>query len=552
MQRSRKVLIFMSLLLAGSLLTACGPKTAPPAGENKTPAPAAAKKPAVGGELILIMEKDPDNFNSILSTTAYGDYVYSYTNSSLFEYTDKWEPKGHLAESWSFSPDNKTMTIKLRPGVKFHDGSDLTADDVVFTFKSIMDKDYTGPRRNNVKYIQEITAVDKTTVRVDLKEPNAAIFSHLITPILSKKAFEGVAVKDFDKAPATMKPMGSGPYKFVEYVRGQYVTLERNDNWFAKDLNAKEGVAAPFPKTVRYKIIPESATQQAALENGEVDVHTPEASAVGRMEKDMKDKFTFVNYERNGFGYISFNVERPHLNIKEVRQALDFALDKQSVIDGLMDGRAVIPAGPIPPVSWAYDPSIKARAYDVAKAKELIAKAGYKLNAQGIAEKDGQPLKLGFYASSGNSLIEGIALIAKKNWLAIGVDLDVQLMDFNAMMENYLKPGKFDVSFSGFTLSLDPDQSSLWHSTQVAGFNRGRYNSPKVDQLLEQGVRELDQNKRKPIYSEFQKVLQDDTPAIFVYANKYTDTISKKVKGGIRNFPGTGATDIYGWWVSEQ
>lgn len=559
MQRTRKFLATMALVVAGSLiLTACGPKDSKPTGTNngtdKPAETAKVMKPAVGGELLDVMQQDPDNFNPAFSSSAYGSQIYSLVYSTLFEYDDKWTPKGHLAESWSFSADNKIMTIKLRQGVKFHDGSELTADDVVFTFKTLMDKDYTGPRSTNVKNIADIkVGADKYQVIVEMKQPSAAIYSNLSTGILSKKAFEGVAVKDIPNHKVTMNPMGSGPYKFVEYVRGQYVTLERNDNWFMKDVQNQQGVATPLIKTYRAKIIPETATQQAALENGEVDVHTPDASNMARLEKDFKDKFNFFNYERNGWGYMTLNVTRPHLDNKLVRQAMDMALDKAAVISSLMDGRAVIPNGPIPPVSWAFDASIKARPFDVAGAKKLIEQAGYKLNAQGIAEKDGKPLKLTFYGTSGSPLIEGIALIAQKNWKQIGIDLEVQLMDFNAMTENFMKPGKFDVSFSGFSLSLDPDSgTALFHSTQVNAFNRGRFNNKKVDELLESGSKELDQNKRKAIYSEYQKIIVDEVPVIFVYSNLYTDVVAKKVKGGVRNFPGSGPTDIFKWWIEEK
>ncbi|HLN60603.1 MAG TPA: peptide-binding protein [Symbiobacteriaceae bacterium] len=548
MNRVRKFPLLMAVAVAASLvLTACGPKQA--ATPKQEPAATqTAKKPAVGGTMSFRMPKDPDNFNPILSSTSYGSYVHSLVYATLFEFDEKWEPKPYVAESWSASADGLTWTIKIKQGIKFQDGSDLTADDVVFTYKSIMDKDYTGPRASYVKSFKDISAPDKYTVKVDLKEPYAALLNNLNLGILSKKQFESTPVKDFDKNPVTMKPMGAGPYKFVEYVRGQYVTLKRNENWFMN----KEIPNAPYIDTITMKIIPEDATAEAALENGEIDVlPTPDPTNVSRLEKDFANKIGLYNYERNGWGYMTLNVTRPHLNDKLVRQALTYGLDRQSIIDSVMDGRAVIPAGPIPNVSWAYDPSIKAAPYDPAKAKQLLEQAGYKMNASGIMEKNGQPLKLTFYASSGSALIEGIGSIARKNWKEIGVDLDVQLMDFNAMMDNYLKPGKFDISFSGFSLGLDPDQMSMFHSSQVNGFNRGRYSNPEVDKLLEAGVKESDPAKRKAIYSDYQKKLVDDAPVILVYANKYTDAGSKKVKGVV-NVPGIGMSYMYRWYVNEQ
>jgi peptide/nickel transport system substrate-binding protein len=550
MNRARKLPLLLVLLIIGSLvLTACGPKATPSPTTPGTNAPAAAKKPAVGGELVMRAAKDPDNFNPILSSTSYGSMVYGYVYDTLFDYNDNWEPTPRLAASWELSNGNKTITIKLKQGVKFHNGDEFTADDVVWTYKTLMDKEYTGPRATNAKRIADIKALDKYTVQVDMSTPNAAILSDLNLGILDHNLFKDTPAKDLDKNPVTMKPVGTGPYKFGEYVRGQYVTMERNDNWYmSKELNG-----APFIKTVRIKIIPDDATAEAALEAGEIDELTPDPKDVARLEKDFKGKLNLFNWERNGWGYMTFNVTRPHLNDKLVRQALTYGLNRQAIIDTVMDGRAVIPTGPIPPVSWAADPSIKPFPYDVAKAKSLLEQAGYKLNAKtGIYEKAGAPLKLTFYGSSGSSLIEGIAAIAKKNWKDIGVDLDVQLMDFNAMMDNYLKPGKFDVSFSGFSLSLDPDQTSLFHSSQVQAFNRGRYNNPQVDKLLDQGVAEFDKAKRKAIYSEYQKILVDDAPALLVYANKYTDVVSNKVKGGVRNMPGFGVVDIFRWWITEQ
>ena len=552
MLRTRKFALVVSVLaLAATLLTACGPKQ--PAGGAAQGGTAPAKtsgKPAVGGEVTIRLPKDPDSLNPILSSSAYGSDVYSLVYDGLFEFNEKWEPVPSLAESYSVSPDGLTWTIPLKKGVKFHNGDEFTAEDVVFTLSSVMDKDYTGPRSSNVSAIKEIKATDKYTVTITLKEPYAPLLEDISLGIMDHNYMKGVSVKDMDKHESAFKPMGTGPYKFGEYKRGQYVTLERNENWF----NSQANGGAPFIKTVKYKIIPEDATAEAALENGEIDVlHTPDPKDVSRLEKDFAGKVSTVNYERNGWGYITFNVTRPHLSDKLVRQALTLGLDRQSIIDGLMDGRAVIPGGPIPPVSWAADSSIKPAAYDPAQAKKLLEQAGYKMGANGIYEKDGQPLKITFYGSSGSALIEGIASVARKNWKEIGVDVDVQLMDYNALLDNYMKPGKFDVTFSGMSLSLDPDQSGLFHSSAVNGFNRGRYANPKVDQLLEQGVKETDPAKRKAIYTEYQKLFVDDAPVIFVYANKYTDAVSSKVKGVV-NFPGSGATIsyLYKWYVNEQ
>lgn len=562
MFRARKVSALLGLLLAASLvLTACGPKSTTPAPSDpgKDPAPVAKKGPAVGGELMLRLDKDPDNFNPILSSTTYGYNVHSQVYARLFEFNEKFEPKPYVAKSWTPSDNGLTWTIKIHEGIKFHDGAELTADDVVFTLASIMDPGYKGPRKSSVTTIASVTAADKYTVVIKLKESFAPLFVNINYGILQKKLFEGTDVANFDTHPVTMNPVGAGPYKFVEYKRSQYVLLERNPNWF---FATGDWAGAPYIQTIHYKVIPDSDTALAALEAQEIDMTTPEGKDVAALKANYKGKLIPVDYERRGWGYIQFNTQKFPTSEKAVRQALTYAVDRQSVINAAMDGLAVIPGGPLPPVSWAADKSLVASAYDVKKAAQILEADGWKKNSKGIYEKNGQPLKLTFYGSTGSSLIEALASITHKNWSDLGVDIDVQLMDFNAMMDNYVKPGKFEVTFSGFTLGLDPDSlHAIFHSSNgqpnaqgmVNGFNRMRYTNAEVDRLLEDGRREVDVEKRKQIYGQAQRLIVEDAPVILMYANLYTDFHTAKVKGVV-NYPGSGAAVefIYRWYINEN
>lgn len=537
----------------GSVLSACGPhKSAPSSvsGSNTNPTNTATiKRPAVGGELNLILEEDPDNFNPIYSSSAYGGQIYSLVFATLFEFDATFTPTPMVAESWKATDDGLHYTIKIRQGIKFHDGGDLTADDVAFTLNTLMDPDYTGPRSASVVSVDKIYAPDLYTLQIDLKEPFAPIFTNINFGILQKKNFEGTPVKGFERHPiTTTHPIGAGPYKFVEYKRGQYVLLERNESWF---MSAQRD-GAPFITTLRFMIIPDPATAQAALENGEIDFLTPNAKEVARLRSDFAAKLQAIDYERNGWGYLLLNTQSEHLQDKLVRQALTYALDRPAIITGVLDNLGVIPAGPISSVSWAFDPALKPLPFDPAKAKALLEEAGYSMGPNGILEKEGKPFKLRYYSSASSTTSEGVAAIARKNWKDIGIDVEVQFMDYTAMNEQFLKPGRFDVSFAGIALGIDPDQYNQFHSSAVSGFNRGRYSNPRVDQLLEEGRREPNLEKRKAIYAEYQQILVDDAPVILLYANKYTDFVSTKVKGGIVTFPGVGATQPYRWYINEQ
>lgn len=568
MRKNRRFLGAAAVLMALSLvLAACGPKQSdPPAqtpseqpgGQTQTPSqPETPSGPKVGGELNLRLSQDPDSLNPILSSSAYGSMIYGLVYSSLFDFDLDWSPKGDLAEWWDTSEDGLTFTVKLREGVMFHNGVELTADDVVFTMKAIKHPDYTGPRAASLEPVEDIVAVDKYTVEFKLKEPFAPIFTNINYGILQAKLFEGSEIGDMENHPVSWNPVGTGPYIFKEYVRGQYALLERNPNWFRSE---EEG-GAPFIQTIRMKVIPDDQTALAALENGEIDLDTPPPSEVKRLLTEYEGKLIPVQYQRNGWGYIVINTTKPPLDDVRVRQALTHALDREAIIQGALDGEAVVPPGPIPPVSWAYKEDLKTLGYDPARAEQLLQEAGFTKGPDGIYQKDGQPLKLTLYATSGSSLIEALTTMARQMWQAVGIDVDVQLMDFNAMNENHLQPGKFDMAFQAFNLGLDPD--SLYHifhgslgkpnaAGLVTSFNRMRYDNPEVNRLLEEGRREFDPEKRKEIYGEAQQLIVNDAPVILMYSNIYTDFHTPRVKGVV-NFPGGGATldYLYKWWIEE-
>ena len=402
MRISRRAASLLSLLVvAGLALSACGPKQDPtPPGnnggaQNEQPAPSTGQ-PAVGGNLNLVLEKEPDSFNSILYTTAYGAEIVTQLYATLFEFNEKYEPTPYVAESWEMSEDQLTLSIKIREGIKFTDGTDLDAEDVAFTLEAIMHPDYTGARASSLRDVESIEVVDKHNLKIHLKKPSAPLLTNINYGILSKEAFEGYSIAEMEKAPASMDaPVGAGPYKLKEYVRGQYVVMERNPDWFMSEQYG----GAPFIETLTFKIIPDSQTALAALQNGEIDRLTPEASDVAMLETQFADKLTAYNWDRNGFGYMTLNNSKAPLDDKRVRQALTLGLDREAIITGVLEDRATIPPGPIPPISWAYDDSIEVLERDVEKAKQLLEEAGFVMNeSTGIYERDGEPLKLTFFA----------------------------------------------------------------------------------------------------------------------------------------------------------
>lgn len=497
------------------------PASAEESRRNQSPPAVEPKRPAVGGELVLPLLGEPDSFNPLLSATSFGSAINGHVYATLFEFNERWEPTPYIAETWQVSSDGLTWTIKLRKGIRFHDGSPLTAEDVAFTLNSVKDPAYTGPRAGNLKPVKAVTATDPLTVQIDLYEPYSPILTAINLGILSKDA------------PASPTPVGAGPYRFVEYRRGEAVVLERNPDWFMSEAHG----GAPFIETLQYRIFPsEDAALRAYVrrETDFVSVHPD------RMPSVPGWRSTVVEWERNGWGYFTFNTTRAPLNNPLVRQALTYGLDRQRMVEAEFGRMAVVPGGPISRLSWAFDESVKPLPYDPDKARDLLKLAGHTA-----------PLKL-TVRSAPSPLAQRIISRAKADWANIGVELSVEFIDFAKLTQQYLATGDFDLAYSGFNLGVDPDQFTLFHSSQTTAFNRARYSNPEVDRLLEEGRRESDPAKRKAIYGQFQRLVVADAPVLLLYTNRYNDFVSERVKGGIVAVPGAGASFVYRWWINEQ
>lgn len=554
---------FLVALVGGALvLSACGVKPAAPApSSTPSPAPSApgAKKPTIGGVFTDRIPSDPDLLIPYFGKSAYGGSVWGQVMGAggLLYINEKNEPEAYFAKSWKSSDDNLTWTFTLRDDVKFHDGKPLTADDVVFSYSIPMDKDYTGTSKSSFNVVKEVKALDPLTVQITLNEPFAPfLFTTVTSAIMPKHAVPaGTPVNDIQKLEFAKKPFGAGPYKFVEWKPGQYVELEANPDFFM----AKEG-KGPFVKTYRIKVIQETQTHMAALEAGEVDISSnTEPQFVERFKSEFKDKLKPYEWERNGFGYQTLNNEKWPTSDKVVRKAMSMALNKDAILKGPLDNKAKIPPGPIPPVSWAFDPNLKSTPFDPAAAKKMLDDAGYKPGPDGIRVKDGKRMVIDYYGSKGSALIEGIALQAKKDWTDLGMEVNVNFVDFNTLLANHMEPGNFHVTFSAFNLGVDPDSMyNIYHSSNakkndqglVKGNNVARYINPDVDKLLEDARKTFDIAKRKQLYSQFVAKIIDDAPHIWIYANLYTDFVNAKVKGVV-NRPGYGPSYLDRWWITE-
>ncbi len=497
---------------------------------SATAAPAAAT-PAItgqrGGTVRFPVGSDPVP-NPI---SAPGGLASIFGNKLMFNglirYNSKTlNPEGDLAESWSFSPDGKELTFKLRSGVKWHDGQPFTAEDVKFTFDTMLDTKITARFRSNIRGVTEARVVDPLTVVLKLSTPLPSLpiqlgYNVLMVP---KHILQGQDINtptEFLK-----KPIGTGPFKIVEYTPGSTLTVERNDAFH---------FGAPLLDRITLRVIPDINSQLAQMKSGELDfmlMEPDQAASIGGSNNIVIQNAAQVNYY-----FIAYNNSRPVFAEKEVRQALTMGLNREDIVKSILGGAARVANGPINPLlAWAYTDDVKQFPYNPEGAKQLLETAGWKVGAGGIREKNGLRLAFELIVDRGNTTRESTAALAQQQWRQIGAEVQINTMEFNASLDR-LQKFNYDAIVEWFITAPDPDLLAYYGTGGTSNF--WKYSNPQVDTLLDQARSEIDQTKRGALYKDFLKIIAEDQPLTFTYFPQEIRGLSSKLQNvlpvGIRD-----------------
>lgn len=534
MRTKRRWLAATLLAATTAVLAACGKTAQPPAGTPQQQAPA---QPVDGGTLNLSMYSAPKGiFNPVLYEDQYDANVIGLVFNGLLRLNSKLEWEPDLAESYTISPDNKTVTFKLRKDVKWHDGQPFTARDVAFTFKTILHPKYPGVRAGDymdivgaeeykagkAQDVAGIKVLNDYEISFTTKEPYAPILERLAFPIIPEHVFKDADVAKLADHPATKQPIGTGPFKFVQYKPDQYVELVRNEQYFR---------GKPHIEKIIYKIVNQEVAL-GQLQSGELD-YAPVRPADMQVLQNLPNVKV---YEQPSFGYqyMGVNHRNPILQDKRVRQALMYAINRQAIVDKLLGGHGTIMNSHMPPVSWAYDASqLNPYPYNPEKAKQLLAEAGWKeKNAEGYLVKDGKVLEFTLKYPSGNKVREQSATLIQDNLKQVGIKVNLEMMEFATLAKQVFDERKADLWLMGWVLSVDPDPAGIFLVTpdnkwaQVTGWDH-----PKNKELIEKGVRVLKVEERKPIYVEWAKLVNEELPYIFLYSQNDMVAVSTRVQG---------------------
>ena len=427
-----------------------------------------------------------------------------------------------LATSWKISKDGKRYTFKLRKEVEFHDGTPFNAAAVKFNFDRMLDKKNpyynTGPfpLAFFFKAIKETKVIDDHTVELILDKPYAPLLSNLAYPtglIVSPTAVKKEK-KDFGRY-----PVGTGPFKFAKWESNRMVVLERNPDYWG---------GAPKLNAVVFRPITDANTRVTELLSGGIDlmVEVPPDN-MGMFKKDPR----YTVYEQAGphLWFLILNMKEGPFTDKRMRQAVNYAINKQALVKNVLQGTATVATGPTPAAfAWAYNNKLKPYPYDPAKAKKLIKAAGY------------EGAKLTFYVTEGGSgMLNPIAMgtAIQADLAAVGLKVKIETYEWNTYLGkvNSGLAGKADMAEMAW-MTNDPDTLPYLALRRAAwpdqgGFNSGYYANPKVDRLLEEAREETDQAKRAKLYKKMQAIVYKDAPWAFIANWKQNAVSAANVKG---------------------
>jgi peptide/nickel transport system substrate-binding protein len=506
---------FLTLLLFSLFIVGCSSNSTTSEGTGSSGSDSGTNsgsettgEPKAGGELIVGIITDPVGLDphlaSAASTVRVIEHVYSGLLQQDVENYGSYLPD--LAKSWDISEDNKTYTFHLVQGVKFHNGREMTAEDVKYSIERIKDPALGSPRAYMFEKVESVNVIDDYTVEFKLSQPFSPLLSNLASSqnaIVPKEVVE-------EHGDLQNVAIGTGPFVFEKYTPQTEIVLTKNQDYYVEGL--------PYLDKITLKPIPDDTARTTALRTGTVDVieNVPQKDVL-TLEGD--SNVVVQGGPGTFYDYIGFNMNKEPFNDIKVRQAIATAVNRQEIVDiSLFGYGTVINGGPIPKGHWAHADFV-AYEQDLEKAKSLLAEAGY---------PDGfkATIKVGAEYKSQVS----IAQVVKEQLQPLGIEIEVQPTEWGLFLDQWNKK-EFDMVVLGWIGAVDPDDwlYAQFHSGE--DWNAYGLADPVIDELLEKGQAVTDQSERKEIYQEAQQLIAEQAPYVFLHVNDQYDGLSPAVKG---------------------
>ncbi|PKK91515.1 MAG: peptide-binding protein [Candidatus Wallbacteria bacterium HGW-Wallbacteria-1] len=533
-EQSGKSAIFGVILILAALLFALfifvEPRPDKP-GDNSS-AQTSGQGADFGGSFLEGSIGDAKSLNPLIANDNASSEIISMLFNGLVKYNREQNIAADLCDPetpWEISEDGKTITFHLRKGVTWHDGTPFTSSDVVFTYEICSNPEFKAAYGSEYKDIASVTALNDHSVRVVYRETYARelLMETWMLPILPKHALQG---SDPRQSSFSRRPIGTGPFKFKEWIPDEKITLVANESYF-------EG--RPYIDRYIFRVIPQKSNMFLMLKSGSIDMMrlTPDqfTKQASGEEFDLRfNKFKFPGYS---YTYMGFNLQDPLFSDIRVRKAISMAIDRNALIKGVLTGLGSISRGPFLPGSWAENPDVKAPDFNTGEASRLLLEAGWKdSDGNGFLDRVDssgkiQEFSFAVYVNNGNEERRLSGEMICSELRGIGLDVRLERLGWTAFLDK-INTKTYQSIIVGWDLPIDPDQFNIWHSSCIEhGNNILGYSNPEVDKLLVAGRKAATREERKKIYNSVHSLITADSPCAFLYVPDMLFAVSRRFKG---------------------
>ncbi len=529
-----RILLACTLLLA--LLSSCQKA------QDRSKPSSDEGEPAYGDCLVIGTEADADALSPLISAGNTGSDVYGQIFCQLARIKpDMKDFEPWLASGWEFSPDRKSLTFHLRNDVKWHDGVRFSAYDVEFSFGLYSNEEIGWKTIRWLEDIESVTAVDSFTVRFDFRQtyPDQFIDAWILRP-LPKHILESVPPENMRTADFNRRPVGNGPFRFVEWVPQQKIELAANEDYF---------LGRPCLNRLIWKMIPDETSLLTQLGNGQIDLWPVVPTGPKSRVSDLPNVNVY-RYPSRVYHFVCWQIADPLFADRNVRRALTMAIDRQKLIDSLLDGMGQPATGPIPSFLWAYDPNLRQIEFNPEEARRILAREGWMdHDGDGWLDKDGRRFEFEIITNGDNQLRADITVVVQEDLRRIGVKVTPRLLEWTVFVDRITRKKDFQAAVSAWVSAIKVDLTTIWHSKSIKDkYNLGHYANATVDSLIDRARVEMDRDKAAVLWSQAQQIIIDDAPYAFLFVTDEVTAADKRV----RNIHPTTYSWDYNldrWWV---
>lgn len=476
-----------------------------------------------GDRIIFGTLGEASNLISYLSTDSASHEVADLLFVAPLRYNKNLEPEPWAAESWRMEDEGKKMVFTLKKGILWQDGTELTAADMEYTYKIVINPATGSPYAEDFSRIKEFRIIDRYSFEVTYEEFFARAVASWMSPILPRHILEGQNIRD---TPFSRNPIGAGPYRLKKWESGSRIILEASPTYF-------EG--KPDIEEVVYRIIPDDSTMFMETRAGRLDVMNLSPLQYLRQTSGSywEKEFNKYRYLASVYIFMGFNLEHPFFSDIRVRRAISLAINRDDLVKGVLLGQGVAAFGPYKPGSWAYHPELKPVQQNLEEAAKLLEQAGFQKKENGRLQKGGKDFSFTILTNQGNEQRILTATLIQGQLAKLGIEARIRTVEWAAFIREFVNKGRFDAVILGWTITQDPDIFQIWHSSQAhdGGLNFVHYRNSEVDRILEEARATADQEKRTGLYIKLQEILATEQPYCFLFVPYALPIVQSRFQG---------------------